>query len=265
MGRPAPRPEELDDRARARIEEFVLRARRVAAHSLAQDQQNLHRLAAGTLHLTVNGETGETVIDPRLPPEEVVESAAARVRPILLEQEDCYYRSVLSAISRLVDHAEVRTNIKALRQAWDQRVRPDSIDPDKAVRTLVADASTGARSEMDQVRLGLAWVYGDVVHHDTKVRSTAKMFGVQERYRCATPLVAASMLHTMGLLDSILKMHRDGLLEIDSAVLSEDVVVDPQRLARSASVRVADLGTPLPANADEELGPEWSDFDPGSD
>ncbi|MDO8144925.1 hypothetical protein [Isoptericola sp. 178] len=264
MGRTAPSPEDLDEQARARIEEFVLRARRVAAHSLAQDRSNLRRLAMGTLHLTHNPETGKTEIDLRLPPEEVVESAAARVRPILLEQEDCYYRSVLKAISRLVDHPEVRANIKAVRQRWDERVRPDSVDPDKVPDVLVSDASNASSARMDQVRLGLAWVYGDVIHHDTDVRATAKAFGVNERYRCAASLVTVAMLFTMRLLESVLAMRRDGLLEINSAVLSEDVVVTPRRLTEDAVVRVAEPGTPLPSFADEDLGPEWSDLRPGS-
>src|SRR4051794_14815961 len=67
------------------VARFVLRARRVEAHSLVQDREAFAELAEekGTIRLTVDGSGTMTRSLPA--DEEVFESLAARVRPLVLD------------------------------------------------------------------------------------------------------------------------------------------------------------------------------------
>jgi hypothetical protein len=82
--------DEVIARHRANLEQFVLRARRIEGHSLAVDWAALVSLATPAFKL-LSLEDGEVRLRQELPPEEVVESAAARVRPLLLETDACGY------------------------------------------------------------------------------------------------------------------------------------------------------------------------------
>ncbi len=76
-----------------------MRAGRVAAHSFVQGREALKRLADDTDEIGVDPVTGVGVmLRSSYSPGEVIESAAARVRPIILERKDCYYRKALSAL-----------------------------------------------------------------------------------------------------------------------------------------------------------------------
>jgi hypothetical protein len=79
-----------------RVERFVLRARRVMAHSLVRDHSKvLNELASGTIqvHVQVNKATGEAThrFTMELPPEEAFESFAARLRPFTMRKEPVYW------------------------------------------------------------------------------------------------------------------------------------------------------------------------------
>ncbi|MET7694091.1 hypothetical protein ABZT06_40020 [Streptomyces sp. NPDC005483] len=65
---------------RSRLEAFVVRARRVDAHSLAADGDAMVALSGMPYVVTALG-NGEVHILQECPAEEVVESAAARIRP----------------------------------------------------------------------------------------------------------------------------------------------------------------------------------------
>ena len=78
------------------LSRFVLRARLVQEHSLADDKKALEEHAAWkmTFRLIVNQVTGEKSVElkpaPLLPTEQV-ESAAARVRPLFLKEDGVHY------------------------------------------------------------------------------------------------------------------------------------------------------------------------------
>jgi len=62
-------------------EAFVLRTRRVAEHSIARDETVLKPLRAGAFKVRKVGDNLTMIVD--LPPEEQMESLAARVRPVI--------------------------------------------------------------------------------------------------------------------------------------------------------------------------------------
>ncbi|MFD5815688.1 hypothetical protein [Streptomyces sp. NPDC127038] len=68
---------------------------------------------------------------------------------------------------------------------------------------MVADASTGEDHDLDAHGLAMAWIYGDVVHHDPQWRRAGDPFGLRDRFRAAVPLVAWAMVGTIELLNFI--------------------------------------------------------------
>lgn len=109
---------ELSTRHSSNLSKFVLRARRVEAHSLNRDKDALAALAhmGITLHRHPNG-TDELV--HVLPPEELVESAAARIRPVLLDGDPVHWGKTLAALGYFVqDDADLTAMVKVLRGDW---------------------------------------------------------------------------------------------------------------------------------------------------
>lgn len=257
--------EDPRERAQRCLDAFVVRARRVAAHSLAQDREALKRLAADTAEISSDPSTGVGVALRRsYPPEEVIESAAARVRPIILEGEDCYYRNALSALGLMLKDRDPRygTDIKAIRKQWDSRVRRDLVDLDSAPTVHVANAATGESGTLNVVELGLAWIYGDVVHHDRDRRNESHIFGLRERFSAAVPLVAFTMLSTLTLLDSIRMLHEAQQIEVAESALTEPVVLESTTFTQRATIYLAPLGTAMPPDARTPLGDEWKPMQP---
>lgn len=252
--------------AQRHLDAFVVRARRVAAHSLAQDREALKRLADDTAEiLDWDPATGVgTALRRSYPPEEVVESAAARVRPIILEGEDCYYRSALSALGLMLKDRDPRygRDIKAVRKNWDSRVRRDLVDLDSAPTVHVANDATGESGTLNSVELGLAWIYGDVVHHDRNRRDESHIFGLRERFIAAVPLVAFTMLQTLMLLDTIQKLHQAQQIDVTESALTEPVVLESTTFTQKARISLAPVGTPMPADARAPLGDEWVHVQP---
>lgn len=93
----------MTDHART-LNRFVLRARRIEAHSLARDRRALSALLefslAGQIQLD-----GTMEMRRALPDEEAFESLAARVRPVLVKSESVYLARVLDAVKAAVDAA----------------------------------------------------------------------------------------------------------------------------------------------------------------
>jgi hypothetical protein len=92
---------------RDRVQRFVLRARRVLAHSLVRDNMELlNEAASGTFHVNVelNMKTGEGWhrFKRNLPPEEAFESLAARLRPFVMRKESVYWAVVLDSVEKLL-------------------------------------------------------------------------------------------------------------------------------------------------------------------
>lgn len=75
---PAQTPDEIRARQQTCLDLFVLRARRVQAHSLAADQDRIVRWAEHNMTITRHA-SGRTWLVQHLPPEELLESAAARL------------------------------------------------------------------------------------------------------------------------------------------------------------------------------------------
>lgn len=223
-----------------------MRARRVTQHSLAADAEALLDLARGKSAVEHDRATGKMFLTRSLPDEEVVESAAARVRPILLNSEPVHWGKALKAISFLgrgkdgFDDAA----ISHLKEVW-KRVQPGE-GAARAYTILRQEKPDEAIFAATDNVLGLSWFYGDVIHADADRRAAAVAFGINERYCAAVMLVAISMVTTKMTLNLILKLRQEGILDLRDALFEEDVVVTETEVRQETEMYVAPVGTPLP-------------------
>lgn len=242
----------------------MVRARRVEEHSLAADWDALVDLTRMKIEVR-RFANGEVRIRHELPPEEVVESAAARIRPILLETEDCFHMKALNALgyscrASPYDAAWVR----AARAEWRARVAP-STPAEAAYRVMVTNTATGEDHDLDAHRLAMAWIYGDVVHHDTERRQEGDAFGLQDRFRAAVPLVAWAMVGTIELLNYIRALREDGLLQLRQEVFDERVALTSTTWEEPAEMFFAPVGAEPPSHANTPLPEGWLRLDNETD
>ncbi|MCT1353205.1 MULTISPECIES: hypothetical protein [Gordonia] len=148
------------------IEGFLLRVRRIMAHSLIREQADLMaRLHDGTVQISVtrNVKTGDEShrIKIEYPPEEAMESLASRVRPLVLAREPIYCVKVLDALEEVVG-----------TDALDEEIDPDwwrdswrtIIDGSGEAQAYLVGTASG---QITDRKLMYAWIYGDLVHATT--------------------------------------------------------------------------------------------------
>lgn len=253
---------------RARYEKqlsaFVLRARRVKEHSLARDRGELARMQNPQYKITGRTDSHLVTIRTEYPPEEQVESAAARIRPLLLEGDDTHYAKAMNALLYFAYDAgagpEVIAQLRDLRKEWITVASEKTKGLTYEVRLKQGDAPEEALSDRG---LAFAWIYGDVVHADADRRDGAHVFGVEERFHAAVPLIAKLMVLAIRTLEKIEFVHgRRGLAFLHDA-FAEDVVVTRQIVEREAEAWVApydEEGLPPVTPVGEEMGDGWTRF-----
>lgn len=245
-----------------RIDTFVVRARRICAHSLAQDLDRLRKLSEGEMQLVFPKAGGPATLVFDFPPEEVVESAAARVRPLMLD--DVSMISVLKAIRSLTAESDDRESIRAweseVRAEWNKRM--GTSPSDDGFQTYYESATTGETGATNHIELAQAWIYGDVVHHDQDHLSRTQVWGVGERFRAAVPLVAFVMSAAWNVLENIREMENRKALTVSPRAWTVDVVAEERYERKLELAFVGGPGAALPTSASDVLGPEWQQFDP---
>jgi len=257
---PKPTDDELDQLHQTRLAAFVLRARRVKAHSLYQDFAALERV--GDVNLEIDVTNDGTWMTQALPPEEVVESAAARVRPLLLQNEDAYHQNTLKALKwmlRDVERKDVIALLGSLKREWSE------FDP-QGRETLAYAVQHGRIDEQEPTPavadnvLAFAWIYGDVVHNDGERLAETAQHGVAERYRAAAPIVCRLIVQTVATLHFIEWLRAQDLITLPQEIFEQQVVVTDPVFREKVAVFVAPAGEempPMPLRVGDELGPEW--------
>jgi hypothetical protein len=248
---------DVEQRHLARLTAFVLRARRVQAHSLYKDYDALERI--GTVPFEFEISADGVWMTQRLPPEEVVESAAARVRPLLLKQEDAHFQHTLTALGWLLrdnDRADVTQVLVGLKQGWAEFDSKGRGTLAYAVQTGRVDEEEVSPMISDNV-LAFAWIYGDVVHGDAERLAETEQHGVRERYRAAAPLVCRLIMQTTATLHVIEWLIGLGLLTLPDEIFEREVVVTDPVFREHGEVHMAPLGTKVPDSLHGDFGPEW--------
>lgn len=262
---------ELDERYRDYLIAFVLRARRVKAHSMYRDLEMVQRV--GRVELRVEKDLDGVWLVQDLPAEEVVESAAARLRPLILQDEYAHYGKMINALKRFLrgttlpdvpggPPTDSSAFLAGLKSEWAE------FDPNKRTAQAYAVQSSrlsdGQTSEVlsDNV-LAFAWIYGDVVHGDTERLRETEQHGVKERFRAAAPLVCRLMEMTVATLHVIEWLrHQELLPMLPDAIFEQDVVVAETHFRQKAEVYMAPSGTAMPDSLVSDAGfavpgPQW--------
>jgi hypothetical protein len=233
------------------LNRFVLRARRIEAHSLARDPRSLSALSgfslAGQLQLD-----GTMEMRRALPDEEAFESLAARVRPVLVKSESVFQAKVLKAIQAAVDAsafevpADLLGRLADLKREWSQF----DLDGINVLRFAVQSSRTDGSDVTPQVsdtQLAAAWLYGDLVHVDTRgSKSDGLLFPIKERYSAAVTYFAHAAVLCLGTLDVVLALHKLGVVVLDADSVERAVVVGVDELVERGVAYVGPVGSPMP-------------------
>ena len=247
------------------LKSFVLRARRIRAHSLAKDTRLLVKLHNPRFKVLLTPATGEMKVVLDLPPEEQVESAAARVRPLILNEEDTYHAKVMNALLYFERKSNLSEDEMKVLRGWKKewaKVNPKGAS--SGFYEVRVQKPGEAETRISDNALAFSWIYGDVVHADSARREEGRVYGVDERFRAAVPVVVRLMTLAMVTLTITERLHTRGVLPDLGDVFSEDVVVSdhPQELVTRVYVAEYDANGNLPALpvTGEEYGDEWKPF-----
>ncbi|BBY15100.1 hypothetical protein [Mycolicibacterium litorale] len=241
---------------RDRLQRFVLRARRVLAHSLVRDDLDLlNEVARGTFKIAVetNRETGESThrLKIQLPPEEAFESLAARLRPFTIGKESVYWSSVLDALEKLLSKETLAStvDIQSLRDYWSEVVEGSKV---AQIYYFMTDNGT-----LTDVELADRWLNSDSLHTEPIKSAIGQDTTLNERYRAAAGVwsrIGACMENTYCL---IVYLVNEGLLHLDASVFTEPVVADSE-IDQPTKVYCTPVGAaPMPTSMDELDFSQW--------
>ncbi|MCW2591766.1 MAG: hypothetical protein JWQ86_4193 [Mycobacterium sp.] len=238
------------------VEGFLLRARRVLAHSLIREQAVLmQKLHDGTVNVTVtvNKRTGEEShrIKIEYPPEEALESLASRVRPLILSGESIYYEKALNALEELVGSERLNEEIDL---PWWHGYWKSVIDANFDTQAYFVVTQSGSVTDR---KLMYAWLYGDVLHAKAPRSAVIRDLDINERYHAAAPGIARicdRVIYTHLMLTELLEK---GLLVVSPEILTEPVVVSEIVVDRDVRIRTAEVGAPLPDDLSDPDPEVW--------
>lgn len=227
------------------LSRFVLRARRIAAHSLVEDRAELLRHAEGSFDGTLDTSGNMTIVQELPDSEEAFESLAARLRPLTIKAEPIYYAKVLSALKPLASDEDL-DRIEGLRRAWTAAEIQGSQVQAFALQQSKPDGSE-ATDFVSDTQLAAAWLYADLVHADaTGAKKAALDFPLAERYAAAVRVFAHMASLTLATLELVQAMIDVGRVTIADNALTDEVVVGKKQLVRETRAYVAEVGTAPP-------------------
>ncbi|MGF6885981.1 hypothetical protein ABIA39_007506 [Nocardia sp. GAS34] len=229
------------------VEAFVLRARRIGAHSLFRQRPDLmEKLSAGNFDVTVipDPQTGKHTYRLRIehPDEEALESLASRVRPVILSSEPIYYESVLRALETLVGRTVLDSVIDV---DWWYETWAEAVDGSKDAQAYCIVTEAGAITDR---KLMYAWLYGDVVHAKAMRSPAIQALGINERYYAAAACIARICDRVASTSVMIMHLADLGLLQLNSHVIHRGVVVTNTTVDRLVDIRTAEIGVDLPSD-----------------
>lgn len=247
------------------LKSFVLRARRIRAHSLAQDAKLLLELQHPKMTIHFTPATGETKLTMKLPPEEQMESAAARVRPLILNTEDTYHAKVMNALLYFAQKADLKaSSIESLREMKRQWAKTNPHAKSLGYYEVRVQMNDQPENRISDNALAFSWIYGDVVHADSARREEGQAFGVDERFRAAVPVVVRLMMLAMVTLTMVERLRTGGVLPDLGNVFDEEVVVTKSEIAVETEVFVGEYDEdgklPEPPAMGEKFGGGWKPF-----
>jgi hypothetical protein len=249
-----------DERTVAR---FVLRARRIEAHSLVQDWDELTHHAEGSFNVHIDISGAATVTQKLPQDEEAFESLAARVRPLTLDREPIHHKKVVRALSRLIDAAPAatdhqRTWLQRLRQAWQVAELQGTRPLGYSVQSVRLDGSD-ATPLVSDTQLAAGWLYADLVHADaTGPKAEALRFSMRERYAAAVRVISRIAALAVSTLRLIEHLRDAGVVAVPDEAWDGEVVVGTAELVNEATLYVGEPGSDMPDLREADVGRGWA-------
>lgn len=154
--------------ARDILRRFVIRARRVEAHSLVQNHAVEKYVKPS---MKVDYKEGQPPrIKYAMPDQEIFESLAARTRPCILGSEPVYLDKVFRSIEMLLGERQLAGQAKKCLDSC-RKTFQNLHDKDKgtsySIQTYNAD-NIPEGEPLSDLLIGEAWLYSDLVHADPK-------------------------------------------------------------------------------------------------
>jgi hypothetical protein len=242
---------------RERVQRFVMRARRVTEHSLVREHKPLlNKLYRGSVDVRVeqNLKTGEAshTLKLELPPEELFESWAARLRPFTIPKEPVYWVPVLNSVERLLSQG-TRTEIvdmDSLRKSWK-----DAVEGTGTAQAYFVMTESGRVTDF---KLANEWLNSDALHSQVAQTAVAREVDLNERYYAAA-CVFSRLGHWVDYtLYFIAFLHGAKLIELDASAFNDPVVADG-RIERKMEMYSAPVGSvPMPTDVSEIDITKWT-------
>lgn len=188
------------------LERFVIRARRIEAHSLVKSQK-IKELAQPNYTMHFNDSSVSLRLNSRPEDEEVFESLAARIRPCIVDSEPIQLEKVVAAIRILtsgITLSEKQFKLLDDVNVWCKKhIAPHSYAPISSHEEIEKLDSDNIALASDTL-LGLGWYYADLVHADPKQeKEVALEFPYDFRYNQGVLLVSYLTLIICSLLNLI--------------------------------------------------------------
>lgn len=208
------RPKDATE-AREVLRRFVVRARRVNAHSMVQDH-SVDRYAEPTVRS-----------DDVLPDQEVFESLAARARPCILEREPIYLGKMFGSIELLLGGRRLPEEDSSLLDVCRNDFQ-NLLDKDGGHYAIqLLDKNGNPESEaLSDLLIGDGWLYGDLVHADPKgAKVEAMKFSYHDRFFAATSLFSMLAIVIVRTFEVVTDLNERLGLGIDNGAWEEQVVI----------------------------------------
>jgi len=244
------------------LERFVLRARKVMAHSLIREQKELiQTLVSGDYNIRMrkNLQTGEREARTlrELPPEEAFESFVARLRPFTMRDEPVYWEHVLDAIEDLVP-PETRDEILDLTHLRDAFAGVTQVKRQPQAYSVITESG-----QMSDLQIANLWLNCDALHAKEIKSAVGQDMDLDHRYQAAAGVYArlgAVVSNTLGLISGLA---REGLLELDETVFTERVLAKTTLDEPMAGGYTAPVGAePMPTDLSGAMAVEGTAWRP---
>jgi hypothetical protein len=254
------RPER--EKACDRLERFVLRARRVMAHSLYREHMDLlQQVADGTFKIITirNTDTGvhEQRLVMELPPEEAFESFVARLRPFTMRDELVYWENVLDAIEGMTPQETLDgvIDVGQLRESW--------AGVTQGKKTAQAYYVMTQSGQLTDKQLAEDWLNSDALHAQAINSAVGNDLDLEERYQAAAGVYARLGAAVNSTYLVVKHLVDDGLLNLSEDVFTKAVTATTTIDMQLVGGYSAPVGaTPMPTNLVDALEMDSESWSP---
>ncbi|MEP9384586.1 hypothetical protein [Nocardioides sp. KR10-350] len=227
-------------RARATLEAYVYRARRVEAHSLMREPAKVMKWAGASIDVAATAGEPLATFTWDLPPEELFESLATRCRPFILNGDPVHYSKVLNALNAFARaDEEIAGIIKSCRADWSRVTQRKEL---LGFYTRIGKVGEDLGEAVLDVDSAHSWLYGDLVHADPP--QDDDLSSIAHRYIAAVPIFIRIAMLAVATLNIVRLAEKRGLVLLGQDAHTADVVVEVPIVMQGRGVW-APLGTPV--------------------